>query len=95
MKHISIVSVLLVLLFCAGISLKADAAPGHYGRRWHSGEYGWHSFNHSTFLGRHNWRNRDNRVGVSAKPGRFYRPWSAKRREFHNSEDVFSHRYYR
>ena len=81
-----IITTLLVLL----LATDGSAAPGPertWGHGWRA-RGGW-------FGNGYAWRYRGNRVGVRGGPGQYYRPWSVKRREFHNSSDEFSHRYYR
>ena len=95
MKFRIIITSLLILLFSMGFVAHSDAAPYRYHRTWSNGAWGWRSFHNAAFYNRHNWRYRDNRVGIKEQPDRFYRPWTVKRREFHNSSDNFSHRFYR
>lgn len=92
MKIRSFLSALLILVLSIGFTVNAGAQCYH--RTWSNGAWGWRSFHHATFYNRYYWRYRDNRIGVSERPGRFYKPWTVKRREFHNSSDCFSHRFY-
>ena len=95
MKFRTAICVLFVLLCSICYTSHTIAAPGHRDRVWRNGEWGWRSYHHASFANRYYWRYRGNRVGMHEAPGRFYRPWLPKRREFHNSGDDFSHRYYR